>query len=294
MKKILLSRLWWVLLLSGGSVLGAQLSAQDFAQALIEQSDQKTNPREALVQWYYTLQDLSNKVQTSSGSSDEVQRLYNITQRVRSELDLRKSAVVKNDEKALYNSHSNKISGANLSDMCKAQLRLVDDRSYALDLPTPLVLATRDMESSCGWKNPNNNGIFQLTSKNYATWNLNIGLWLTQLYDYHELVKWKIQRYHNANNLSVSDCANKDKTQTGQTAPICLTYSKIDLDSVIKYGALYNGLSWWVIKGDIQPVWNVEKQRDYVYGKFGPERQWANKDGLLMRVLKVIEATNSQ
>ena len=58
----------------------------------------------------------------------------------------------------------------------------------------------------------------------------------------------------------------------------------MDMDSLIKYGALYNGLSGAVIKGDIQPAASA-----YVYGKFGSENQSANKDGILMRVLKVLD-----
>lgn len=131
-----------------------------------------------------------------------------------------------------------------LSTVCAQRYQLVDDRSYAFNMPTALVLATLDMESSCGWYKPTNgDGVFQLIAKDYGTGTLTTGQWIMMMYDFAELVRGKHARYHTANKLSIDTCSTKDVNQTGQTAPICLTYTNLDLDSLIKHGALYNGLS---------------------------------------------------
>ena len=63
------------------------------------------------------------------------------------------------------------------------------------------------------------------------------------MYDYVALVQSKIAWYHTSNSLSKDTCSSKDTTTLGQIAPICLSYTSLDLDSLVKYGALYNGLS---------------------------------------------------
>ncbi len=58
----------------------------------------------------------------------------------------------------------------------------------------------------------------------------------------------------------------------------------MDLDSLIKHGALYNGLANATIKWDIQPGAPA-----YVYGRYTDAYSGAVKDGLITRVLKVVK-----
>ena len=124
-----------------------------------------------------------------------------------------------------------------LDTLCRQRYQLVDDRSYALDLPTPLVLATLDMESSCRRSNPTNgDGVFQLIAKDYDTGaTLSVGQWIMMMYDYAELVRGKHAWYHNINKFSTNNCSTKNINLTEQTAPICLSYTTMDIDSIIKY-----------------------------------------------------------
>lgn len=103
-------------------------------------------------------------------------------------------------------------------------------------------------------------------------------------YDYRDLIQGKHNRYHNANKLSPTTCTQKNMNFTGQTAPICLSYTQMDIDSIIKYGALYNALAGPTIIGDIQP-----RNISYVYGKLTSD---ANKDGLIVRILKILRWMN--
>ena len=135
------------------------------------------------------------------------------------------------------------------------------------------------------YKPSNRNGVFQLTARDYGvSENLTKGEWIMMMYDYAKLVKDKITRYHTSNSLSATTCDSKSTTTIDQIAPVCFNYGSLDLDSIIKYGALYNGLSGSTIKWNIKP-WNP----DYVFGKFGPDNQSAKKDGLVMRILKVLD-----
>lgn len=261
------------------------MSAPELSAKIMTQADSTTNPRESLVQWYYMVDDLHARVKSLSGSHAQLSRLAEVKNNLRAEIDNRKKAFSQTKVQEFYKNYTGHLSGTvPLSTMCKNQYEIVDDWSYALDLPTPLVLATWDIESSCGWYKPSNgDGVFQLVSKEYGSSSqMTKGEWIMMMYDYAQLLKDKMSRYHTANKLNVSSCSSKSTTATGQTAPICLNYTSMDLDSIIKYGALYNGLSGGKIKGDIQPA-----AADYVYGKFGSGNQSAKKDGLLMRILKI-------
>jgi hypothetical protein len=67
-----------------------------------------------------------------------------------------------------------------------------------------------------------------------------------------------------------------------------LTYANLDLDSIIKHGALYNGLSWATIKWDIQPA-----AVQYVYGRYTDVYSGSVKDGLLTKILKSVQYMRS-
>lgn len=291
MKKYLFWLILWSVLFVGvwfwTWVAAAKLTATELTNKIIQTADANNYPKESLLQWYYSVEDLYTRLQKISPSSPELARLFLVKDGLRQEINTRKNALSTTGEDNLLIQYETALTTAPwLSNLCKNNYELVDDWAYALDLPMSLVLATWDIEASCGLYKPSNrNGVFQLTSKDYGIGeNLTKWEWIMMMYDYADLIKGKVNRYHTANKLSRDDCSTKDLIATGQTAPICLRYGSLDFDSIIKYGALYNGLSWSTIKGDIRPG-----VADYVFGKFGPDNQTAKKDGLMMRILKTLD-----
>ncbi len=271
-------------------VAQAQTAVLSQIQQRIDNSD---NPRETLVQWYYAVQDLDRRVREANPQHPGISNLTAISQSLRTQIENNKKSLWSLEYGELLTTYRPLVQTADkpLDTLCRQRYQLVDDRSYALDLPTPLVLATLDMESSCRRSNPTNgDGVFQLIAKDYGTGStLSVGQWIMMMYDYGELVRGKHVWYNNINGLSTNNCNTKNINLTGQTAPICLSYTTIDIDSIIKYGALYNGLArnaerQSYIRWDIQPA-----NPNYVYGKLWTEFVWANKDGLIVRILKVLQ-----
>ncbi len=249
------------------------------------QIDSNSTPRESLVQRYYSIEDLEQRITKLSPNSTTLSNISSIKKALRTRLDNeKKSNTLSSGTLEFIDDKRKNVTTRNvwLSNICTQRYQLVDDRSYAFNMPTALVLATLDMESSCGWYKPNNgDGVFQLIAKDYGTWTLSTGQWIMMMYDFAELVRGKHARYHTANKLSINTCNTKDSNLTGQTAPICLSYTSLDLDSLIKHGALYNGLSGAKIMGDIQPG-----APSYVYGRYTDTYSGSVKDGLIVRVLK--------
>lgn len=273
-----------------GSVQASWLTASELTTRIIQVVDENPSPRESLVQWYYSVDDLYNRIKKFSDTHPQLTKLETVKNNLRQEITTRKQSLSQSGIDTFFQQYKSYIEWTPiLSNLCKQQVMIVDDWAYAMDLPTSLILATWDIESSCRRSKPSNgDGIFQLIAKDYGSDdNFTVGTWIVMMYDYAELVRGKHNRYHNSNSLSNASCSTKNITTTGQTAPICLSYTTMDMDSLIKYGALYNGLSWAAIKGNIQPAAPA-----YVFGKFGEANQSANKDWLIMRVLKVLDYMN--
>ena len=259
----------------------------DIMSSISQQINNSSSPRESLVQRYYSMDDFYAKISVLSWTHKALPKIASIRSTLRSKLDIIKNIEKKDKILTLWETYRSGVTTPSvwLSPLCKDRYQLVDDRSYAFDIPTALVLATLDIESSCGRYKPNNgDGVFQLIAKDYGTWTLTTGQWIMMMYDFSSLVSGKHARYHTANKLSKDDCTTKNVTLTGTTSPICLTYTSMDLDSIIKHGALYNGLSWAMIRGNIQPAAPA-----YVYGRYTDAYSGAVKDGLIARVLKVIK-----
>lgn len=252
---------------------------------ITSQINSNSSPRESLVQRYYSIEDLEQRVSKLSPNNSNLTTLSAIKSALRKRLDTeKKSYPLSSGTLDFIDSKRKNVTTRNigLSNICAQRYQLVDDRSYAFNMPTALVLATLDMESSCGRSKPNNgDGVFQLVAKDYGTWTLSTGQWIMMMYDFAELVRGKHARYHSTNKFSIDNCSTKDTSLTWQSAPICLSYTNIDLDSLIKHWALYNGLSGAKILWDIQPAAPA-----YVYGRYTDTYSGSVKDGLIVRVLK--------
>ncbi len=259
----------------------------DLTTKILQQIDSNPSPRESLVQWYYSMDDFYAKIAGLSWAHKALPKIASIRSTLRSRLDTAKNSEKKDNIVTFWNTYRSGVMTPNiwLSNICKDRYQLVDDRSYAFNMPTALVLATLDIESSCGrYKPTNGDGVFQLIAKDYGTWTLTTGQRIMMMYDFSALVSGKHARYHTSNKLSKDDCSTKNISLTGQTVPICLTYTSMDLDSIIKHGALYNGLANATIKWDIQPG-----APSYVYGRYTDVYSGSVKDGLIVRVLKAVK-----
>ena len=127
-----------------------------------------TTPEESLVQWYYALNNLVQRVQNLSGvTSGQIQQLVSTKNTLRSELDTKKSARSMTGINQFYDRYKSTLAAdSTLSTLCKERYQLADDRSYAFNLPTALTLAKLDIESSCRRSWPaNGDGIFQLYNR---------------------------------------------------------------------------------------------------------------------------------
>ncbi len=290
MKRILLWLIYCLWLWYYG-LLSLVYAQDDITLQVFNTIAKDASPRESLVQWYYSIDNFYNRISAVSPTHPWLYKINILKFALRNKLTLEKTS---HDKKQLFNLVDSYWSWVTtkevpLSLACKQRYELVDDRSYALNIPTALTLATLDMESGCGWYKPaNGDGVFQLISKDYGTGTLSTGEWILMMYDFAALLKGKYDRYHNANKLSSSDCTMNITWSMGLIQPICLSYTTLNFDSIIKHGALYNGLSGAIIKGNIQPA-----SASYVFGHYTDNNSWSIKDGLLVRIFKVLNYTKT-
>lgn len=155
--------------------------------------------------------------------------------------------------------------GEAMPERCFDYYQELDDRAWALDVPTALIGATWKMESSCKLAHYPN-GMFQIMSKNYPDETMTTHRLIQELQDVVVFFAHKRSWYNSVNE---------------EADHITFTYQDRNFDDFIKHGALYNGLSGGKIVGDIQPM-----QEEYVYGNLTAAYSGAAKDGLLVNIVK--------
>jgi len=153
-------------------------------------------------------------------------------------------------------------------DACKEHYELLDTMAFAYDHPTPLLLATRYREYTCGYALPSNgDGPFQIVSKDYGTGEISKGEFIRTVEDYLQFSQNKYDRFEKANSGSwlTVDVAYASWTKTG----------------LVRHAALYNGLSGATVFGDIQPAapW-------YAYDRFNEAFSGSFRDGVLTTFTK--------
>ena len=152
---------------------------------------------------------------------------------------------------------------------CLGRYYTMDLLSYAYDFPTALTIAVWRKESSCGYYLPKNgDGPFQIVSKDYSKVELSPESFEDMIKDFLVFSKHKINWYNLRN----------PKT------PIKLTYDQVNYEDLLKFSALYNGLSWGMVYGDILPA-----APRYFWEKIPWEFEIAKRNGLFGQVLKVLE-----
>jgi len=147
-------------------------------------------------------------------------------------------------------------------DQCTLQYNTIDNISFAYDFPTALTMAIWYRESNCGFYLPKNgNGPFQITTKNYWTWEMNQQLFIETVEDFLKFAKNKLSKYTLSWNLS---------------------YNNFDYTGIVNFAALYNWgtKSWWLI---------IPNNPKYVFDGYGEEYSGASRFGVLPQFLKVLE-----
>lgn len=156
-----------------------------------------------------------------------------------------------------------------LDERCLWWYSTMDMMSYAYDFPTALMIAVWRKESNCGYYLPKNgDGPFQIVSKDYSRVSLNKGSFEDMIQDFLLFSKHKISWYNSRN----------------PDTPIRLSYQNFTHADLLKFAALYNGLSWGTVYGDIKPA-----APGYYWSRL--PGAWANakRNGLLAQVLKIVE-----
>ena len=161
-----------------------------------------------------------------------------------------------------------------LHENCIGWYQTLDNLSFAYDFPTALTIAVWYRESGCGYYLPKNgDGPFQIVSKDYGTGTITRELFETTIKDFLEFSKKKIDRYNGKNPIT----------------PISLSYKNFSTGDLLKFSALYNGLSGSSVSGDILPA-----APKYFYEKMPWSFENGKKNGLFLQFLRVIERELTQ
>lgn len=158
-----------------------------------------------------------------------------------------------------------------MDEKCVGWYNLLDDLSFAHDIPTALTIAVWHRESSCRYYLPKNkNGPFQITSKDYGDGEITREIFVQSVEDFLNFAKHKINRYNERNakdNLSID-----------------LSYDQRDYTALYRFAALYNGLSGATVYGEIAPA-----APKYFFENYAGEFEEGVRNGLFPQFLKVIE-----
>lgn len=265
--------------------------SQEIFNKIIDNVWTTDNSREKVVQWYYSIDNIISRAAQFSGNEKKITDLKTVNEKLRTEIERRKNIEQWNTDDFL-NLYSGNIQWDKLSTLCQKNYQIADDWSYAFDLPTALTIAVWDMESSCRLMNPNAHGIFQIIANSYPTWQvLTLGHAIEQFYDFKTFAYNKIISHNNRSSIknNAISCSSKSWIETGQIAPMCFTYKMLDIDSIVKFWALYNGARY---SGNILLPSNTNSY-NYIYGKFWTENQSINKEWLIIRILKTLDYNNN-
>ena len=178
-------------------------------------------------------------------------------------------------ESFVYNYGSGIIQNHSIPQKCRDRRQYMDDISFVHNLPTAITMATRYAESTCGFYLPvhptyGSNWPFQIITKDYGTGEMTESLFRQTVQDFVWFAWHKINSY--------------EKSNSKEWLKVNLTYDTFDFTGVVRFGALYNGLSWSTIKWDIQPM-----KRWYVFNNYEPAYSGAVRHGLMPMFIKSLQ-----
>ena len=262
----------------GDSHVNADYKPNEKTKVFVEQikkmievdAKNEKNKKLAIVEWFYAFEKTKNNTKLSNKADYIIQNIQNY---LREKIKTAKQNVKdKEREKKFFDKYSAKITTQNkeVTDLCYKKFKVVDDFARAFEMPTPLILWTRKMETSCRLSYYKN-GPFQIISYNYKNYSPTINNFIQHLYDYEKFIKSKFDRYKRVNN---NDNAIK------------LSYNKRSYNDLIKYAALYNWLQDGRIKSPIYP-----SQEKYFFGNYSNDFV-SKKDWLFVVFLKILRKKN--
>jgi len=222
--------------------------------------------------YYYQIKNLYNTYKSDERLNYMLSELKSL---------LRNNLQVKKQEAKIL-SKQNKINFLNInswnvfwdqaiSENCIWWYNTLDDIAFSYDFSTALLVATRYVESSCGYYLPQNTWWpFQIISKNYWTWEISEEIFVQSVIDFIEFSKNKYNWYEERNkedNLKIN-----------------VDYKNLELSWIIRHWALYNWLSWYTVYGDILPL-----NPNYVFNNFGENFSGAKKNWLMAEFINILE-----
>ena len=161
-----------------------------------------------------------------------------------------------------------------MNHLCDDHIQFIDDRSFAENISTALVLATRQMEASCRRYLPRNGDWpFQIVSNDYGTGELTTWTMIQAIQDFAWFSRAKRWWFEWRNPYP--------------SQKITLTYNEFSLKSLITHWSLYNGLSWSIYQTETGQL--LPNNPDYVFGQRTAEYSDAVKDGLLVNFWKALQ-----
>ncbi len=252
------------------AITGEDLTVANKILRTILADSNNGNDRSSLVEWYYIVDDAIDEQWSWSIHN----RLLFVKNELRVFIDGMKAAdVVWKEivEKKFLTSIGSGVTfvGDDLPQSCFEHAWLVDDLAWSEDLSPAMVIGVWKMEASCRMYYPHNgDGPFQILSKN-VTGDMTVPKFVNEFQDFAAFSRNKRNWYARANkksNLSVD-----------------LSYDSLDITWIVRHGALYNGLSGASIRWNIQPA-----NANYVWGRYSADYSDANKDGLVVVILKFL------
>jgi len=156
-----------------------------------------------------------------------------------------------------------------MEDKCFWRYNTLDNISFANNFPTALTIAIRYRESHCGYYLPKNgDGPFQILTKDYWTWEITEEIFVQSVQDFIDFSRSKFARY---------------KSRVHQN----ITYTWIDIKSIISHSALYNG--WYLSWDEVLPNAPKYLYEWYIPYNSGEFASWAIRHWVLPKFIKTLE-----
>lgn len=277
MKKIILLIAWFVFL--GWNIYAYTPTTEDTqrTQSLITALDTFiAGDKEALWRFYSQILDIQDYFANDERMNYKISAIRDHLHQNLQQMKIPKLLDGKiHKDSFVYNYASGVIQDHSIPQKCRDRRQYMDDISFVHNLPTAITMATRYAESTCGFYLPvhptyGSNGPFQIITKDYGTGEMTESLFRQTVQDFVWFAWHKINSY--------------EKSNRNQWLKVNLTYDSFDFTGVVRFGALYNGLSWSTIKGDIQPM-----KRWYVFNNYEPAYASAVRHGLMPMFIKSLE-----
>lgn len=277
MKKIILLVAWFVFL--GWNIYAYTPTTEDTqrTQSLITALDTFiAGDKEALWRFYSQILDIQDYFANDERMNYKISTIRDHLHQNLQQMKIPKLLDGKiHKDSFVYNYASGIIQDHNIPQKCRDRRQYMDDISFVHNLPTAITMATRYAESTCGFYLPihptyGSNGPFQIITKDYGTGEMTESLFRQTVQDFVWFAWYKINSY--------------EKSNSKEWLKVNLTYDSFDFTGVVRFGALYNGLSGSTIKGDIQPM-----KRWYVFNNYEPAYASAVRHGLMPMFIKSLE-----